>query len=205
MLAKGHISAWNGTAGRVEISTGISKPGPASRGEPANFSPMGTMPGTYFIGSPAMSSLADGILQEAQKDVRSNMTLKPQYGTLVASMEPHLGPARVEGWTLRNRSGGSLGEYDWLVVTSLGIAHPRWEEVFAEPAPLIRAMQDGKLPELSAAINDLSQITSEGVHVAMLAWEKASDKSRVTDVLLKLPFDATEVEGDHVLAKVVRQ
>eukprot|EP00746_Dinoflagellata_sp_MGD_P013922 gnl/MRDRNA2_/MRDRNA2_130301_c0_seq1.p1 gnl/MRDRNA2_/MRDRNA2_130301_c0~~gnl/MRDRNA2_/MRDRNA2_130301_c0_seq1.p1 ORF type:complete len:420 (-),score=78.66 gnl/MRDRNA2_/MRDRNA2_130301_c0_seq1:188-1447(-) len=195
LLHAGSLSLWNGTAGCLDINAGTTKPGPASRGEPVGQSSV-----ARYIGSPAMSSLGDGILQLAGKE-----NLKLQYGIQVASIQPRSGQGTVESWTLRSKDGSSLGEFDWVVISSSTMAHPRWQETFGQPPPMQVAAQQAGVAQLSDAVNHLATVTSQPAHVVMLAWETSNEDSGIIGILQKLPFDVTVVEGDDSLAKVVRQ
>lgn len=191
LRAAGHIVTWQGTSGRIDAATGASAPGPASRGEPAAEGEAFSR----YTGNPGMSSLADGILKLATAS-----PVELRYGTKVSAVRPLPGG----GWELLSKEEDKLGEFDWVVVTSAGLAHPRWRETFGEEPPMQLAAQAAGSAELTAAVQRISSQSFAPAHVAMLAWA-VEEGGEGPEALRALPFDVTEVVGDEVLAKVVRQ
>jgi len=197
LKAAEYVSEWHGTAGHVDAITGTLGPSMASRGEPLpdrdNFA--------RYAGRLGMSSLADGILRLA--GVRSANT---RYGTKVNTFRPRVND-QICGWELLDREGNGLGEFDWVVVTSASLAHPRWRQIFGDEPPLQLAAKIASSAQLTAAVESIEKIQFTGVHVAMLVWEVGEGEAAgsPSESLRALPFDITEVTGDEVLAKVVRQ
>jgi len=197
LLASKSISEWEGTFGKVDAQSGKLGIGAASRGEPspdqASFS--------RYAGRPGMSSIADGILKHA-----GDGNVKTTFGTKITTIKPCLDRARL-CWELVDKDGQSLGEFDWVVVTSASVAHPRWRQTFAEEPPMYLAAEALGSSQLTSAIDRLKSLEFTGVHVAMLAWRipEGEPQPEFVQDLKKLPFDIIEVAGDDVLSKVVRQ
>uniref|UniRef100_A0A7S4V2X6 Amine oxidase domain-containing protein n=1 Tax=Alexandrium monilatum TaxID=311494 RepID=A0A7S4V2X6_9DINO len=194
LRAARHIVEWQGTSGSVDAATGALGQGPASRGEPA----AEAADFERFVGSPGMSALADGILR-----LPAAAPVETRYSTKVSSMQPRP-PSQGPGWELLDKEGAALGSFDWIVVTSASLAHPRWRQTFGEDPPLHAAARAASSDELTAAMERLQGLRFGGVHVAMLAWAVGEGETAPACVRA-LPFDVTEVTGDGVLAKVVRQ
>lgn len=195
LKAANRIVDWRGTFGSVDAITGALGRGSASRGEPS-------APELFarYAGVPGMSSLADGILELAGKG-----SAEAKYGTKIGSFRPH-SKGVAFGWELQDKDGNDLGEFDWIVVTSASLAHPRWRETFGEAPPIELAARLSGSPRLVSVVEHLQKLRFTGVHVAMLVWEVSErDDGGVMESLQSLPFDITEVVGDEVLGKVVRQ
>lgn len=195
LMAAKHITKWQGSYGQISSATGALEVGTASRGEPLEQDAF-----ERFIGSHGMSSVADGLLKLAGEVVET------RYGTKVSSLKPLSGGA-TPCWALFDKEGNHLGEFDWVVITSASMAHSRWLQTFGEEPPLRVAAELQGSAKLIAAVSRIDGLRFDGVHVAMLAWALPGDEGdgRIAEVLRKLPFDVTEVSGDAVLAKVVRQ
>ena len=56
------------------------------------------------------------------------------------------GAGGVGGWRLTSNKGMPLGDFDWLVVTSTGVGHPRWRAAFGGEPPLLEASLTLALP-----------------------------------------------------------
>lgn len=190
------IQPWNGSFGKIDARTGALGAGQASRKEPEDPSAF-----VRYVGSPGMSALADGILK-----LKGNGDVQTFFGTKVKAMKPCTDQASLT-WELLDAEGSSLGNYDWLVVTSASMAHGRWRQTFAEDPPMQVAADLLKSPQLTSAVEHVKGLDFEGVHVAMMAW-KVSDSETESDIiklLNKLPFDITEVSDDDTISKIVRQ
>lgn len=192
LSADGHIAEWTGTSGQVDMVSGASTSGPASHGEPKDDF-------KRYIGTSGMASLSEGILKLTNKEM-----VLTKYGTKVAEFNPQ---SSRTGWELLDKDGKSAGEFDWLVITSASLAHPRFSLTSGETPPLHITAQKANSPQLSAVIEKISStVTFKGVHCVMAAWEiKEGVSGSVVEALQKLPYDITAVTGDQVLAKVVRQ
>lgn len=189
------VIQWQGTFGSVDATSGTCGLGFASRGEPVEQEAF-----ERYIGNPGMSSLADGILKLPGME-----SLDARYGIKVASFRPRADGVAT-GWELQDKDGKALGDFDWIVLTSATIAHPRWRLTWGEDPPMEVAARAVGLEQLLSAVDKIQKLQFSGAHVAMLVWEMSDDAAGpVSAALAKLPFDITKVTGHDVLAKVVRQ
>lgn len=196
LLQSGHMERWNGTAGCFDVTTAESRcTGTASRGQPTDEAEQFDL----FVGKPGMSKLADGILQLAG----GLGSLETRFNTKISVIQPS---TQGVGWSLFQQDGTALGEFDWLVVTSASLAHPRWRQTFGEEPPMLKAAREVDSPKLGEAVQHVGALRFEGAQVAMLAWALEGDATGgIAETFAALPFDVMDVAGDAVLAKVVRQ
>lgn len=198
LLASRAIVNWNGSAGKIDAGSGATTSGAGSRGEPSQ----GVEQFSRYVGQPGMSAVADGILK-----LSADGALQSKFSTKIRTIRPATNGNGKPSWELLDGDGESLGEFDWLIVTSASAAHPRWRMTFGEEPPLYGAAEVLGCQQLSSALERLKALEFKAVHVAMLAWKVSEDdaESAVVQALKALPFDITEVAGDDVLSKVVRQ
>eukprot|EP00667_Euglena_gracilis_P028627 EG_transcript_36773 len=64
-----------------------------------------------FVGCPGMSSICDKLIEGAGR----------QFEVMLTSFE-----RRGQQWLLGDKQGTEVGPFDWLVVSSHTVAHPRW-------------------------------------------------------------------------------
>eukprot|EP00966_Prymnesium_polylepis_P105605 2445961-Prymnesium_polylepis.1 len=69
-------------------------------------------------------------------------------------------PMEEGGWRLTSKQGDALGEFDWLVVSSSTVAHPRWRGVFGGEPPMADAAAALGDASLTAALERLAQLRS---------------------------------------------
>lgn len=143
-----------------------------------------------------MSTLCDALLRADDGSQIADATL----GTMVAQVEASTASDAPPRWKLTSRRGDDLGTYDWLVVTSTGIAHPRWRATFGGEPPLVEAAAALHDPRLDAALAALAPLTAKPVTTALLAYEADAAAAWAA-----LPFVKARVDDDPVLARVVVQ
>mmetsp|Transcript_22601 Transcript_22601/g.52685 ORF Transcript_22601/g.52685 Transcript_22601/m.52685 type:complete len:444 (+) Transcript_22601:92-1423(+) len=205
LTSAGYIKEWGGSAGLLTASGAVDSPAAASKGEPLSGA-------RRFIGTPTMASIAEGMLG-LLKDLTPPSSVETRFGTKVATVKPQSSDSPgTKGWELLDKQDNSLGSYDWVVVTSASMSHPRHKETFGDEAPMAVAARAAGSEPLSAAASRISSLQFAGVHVAMLAWSLGADANvssnspeEVVKALEQLPCDILEVADDAVLAKIVRQ
>ena len=122
-------------------------------------------------------------------------------GTMVGAIEAVEGPdAHDTRWRLTSNKGVELGTFDFLVVTSTGLAHPRWRTTFGGEPPLVEAAQALRDASLDDALTKLAPLTAKPVTACLLAFEGGAAKT-----LAELPFNVAKLEADPTLAKIVVQ
>mmetsp|Transcript_44492 Transcript_44492/g.81257 ORF Transcript_44492/g.81257 Transcript_44492/m.81257 type:complete len:431 (-) Transcript_44492:16-1308(-) len=196
LMSHGHIAEWKGSAGTLESGGSVSSTASASRGESDDT--------VRLVGTPAMSSVAEGTLKLASPTDGSS-SLDMRFGTKVAEVKPQKLDTGVEGWELLDKEQQSLGCYDWVVVTSPTMSHPRHTMLYGGDPPMVVASKLKGNPGLTAAVEQISQLQFQGVQVVMLAWSIAGEDAPPVHALKQLPCDILEVANDEILAKVVRQ
>ena len=156
------VKAWDGTYSELDGS--VSSPKIAQK--PA-------IAPNLFCGAPDMTSVSGALLKG----------IPTSFKTQICSFE------RVEGqWALRAGAGeGSAllpGRFDWLVLTSHTVGHPRWTEIFGSAPPLAAfaeprpddppadAAARASARVLSAA---LGRVRSAPVAVAMAAYRRGPE------------------------------
>ena len=141
-----------------------------------------------------MSALCDALL--CGGDPAAEPLCERVFGTMVSQVES----TADGGWRLLEKKGGDLGQYDWLVVTSTGLAHPRWRSTFGGEPPLVAAAAHLGDPALDATLSSLAPLGSKPVTACLLAYE-----GEAAAAWAAVPFYKTIVEGDEVLSRVVVQ
>mmetsp|Transcript_8334 Transcript_8334/g.24670 ORF Transcript_8334/g.24670 Transcript_8334/m.24670 type:complete len:277 (-) Transcript_8334:585-1415(-) len=136
-----------------------------------------------------MNALCDGLL--GGESTLANFT----PGTMVTKVEPV-----AAQWRLTSKGGVDLGTFDWLVVSSTGLAHPRWRTTFGGEPPLVEAAAALGDTALDATLAALAPLQSKPVTAAMLAY--GSDAAAAW---ASLPFFKAQVEADPVLSRIVVQ
>ena len=122
------------------------------------------------------------------------------FGTMVASVAASRSEAGATQWTLTSKTGESLGTFDFLVITSTGLAHPRWRTTFGGEPPLVAAASTLGDANLDAALAQLAPLTSKPVTACMLAYE-----AEAAAAWAALPFYKATVDDDDTLARIVVQ
>ena len=156
----------------------------AESGSPARFMPTGT----------GMNVLTEALLRGG--DPTGQPLATTVLGTMVSRVEATPGGC----WQLSSKKGDDLGEFDWLVVTSTGFAHPRWTSTFGGEPPLVeaaRALEDGAL---DTTLSALAPLTSNPVTACLVAYE-----GEAAAAWSALPFVKAGVDGDAVLDKIIVQ
>lgn len=101
-------------------------------------------------------------------------------------------------WRLSDRNGDDLGEYDWLVATSSGFAHPRWTSTFGGAPPLVAAAQTLGDGALDASLAALAPLTSNPVTACLMAFEGERAAAWAA-----LPFFKASFDGHPTIARLV--
>jgi len=139
--------------------------------------------GDGYTSSPDMNSMCEGLLQGVHT----------RFGTQVAGIE------RVgTEWVLSAKDGAELGRFEWCVVTSHTVGHPRWEQVFGYTPPLQTLAEQH--PLLKPITSPLSSVSSDAIMVAMVAF-KEEDAAAV----MSLNFDVAHVTDHPVVSRIVRR
>ena len=113
----------------------------------------------YVASSGSMNALSDALLRGGNA-TGGDPLAAISFGTMVGALEP------LEcggGWRLKGKKGELLGDFDWVVVSSSTIAHPRWTSTFGGEAPLIRAAAVLGDAPLDASLAQLAQMRSSPV------------------------------------------
>ena len=101
------VRVWSGRFGAYDAGTQTATEDPA--------------PQVMYVGSPGMSSICDKLLSDAERC----------FETQVTSFE-----RKAERWVLTDKNAKEVGTFDWLVISSHSLAHPRWTQIFKTPPPL---------------------------------------------------------------------
>ena len=144
-----------------------------------------------------MNTLCDALLRG--KDGVPQV-VETTLGTMVSGLEPIRTDAQPVRWRLTSKTGADLGVFDWLVVTSTGVAHPRWRAAFGGEPPLVEAAASLHDAPLDATLAALAPLTAKPVTAALLAYE-----GDAADAWAALPFYKARVEADETLSRVVVQ
>ena len=104
------------------------------------------------------------------------------------------------GWRLTSNKGEALGDFDWLVVTSTAIGHPRWRAAFGGEPPLVEAAATLGDTALDAALAALAPLSAKPVTACLLAYE-----AEAAAAVAALPFFKARVDDDDTLARIVVQ
>ena len=138
---------------------------------PAEADPL--LRGVLHRGRNGMDDLCRGLLALAEAEGPSGR-LSTRFGTLVR----HLEPRTPGGWRLRDGSGATLGEADWLVLSGTLLAHPRAVDLFGWPeVPLRRAAAVLGDPALDAALEAIAALDMEARGNLLLTIEAAAAAS----------------------------
>ena len=65
----------------------------------------------------------------------------------------------------------ALGEFDWIVIGSTALGHPRWSVTFGGEPPLVLAARGLADQALDASLAQLAQLASRPVTACLLAFE----------------------------------
>ena len=162
-----HLVPWEGTFGMYDLRAGRQTSGRGWASEGARPGPRSEV--SHFQGAPGMSSLCDGILQCAAK-------VETRYGIQVSSML-HAGGSQGEPWEVYDQEGNSLGQFDWVVVTSASLGHEYNGMRLFGDAPLLQAAaQSTMFSELHDAVRHVTGTYSASPrHVAMMAWPTSQE------------------------------
>ena len=141
-----------------------------------------------------MSALCDALLRGGSDPAMAAPALADtRYNTMVGKVEK----TNEGAWRLSSSQGESLGDFDWLIVSSTGIAHPRWRSTFGGEPPLVAAAATIGDRALDAALASLAPLESKPVTACLLAFE-----GEAAAAWAKMPFSKLSVEGDATLATV---
>lgn len=169
-----------------------------------------------YLGQPGIHTLAEALATDHRPHTTAAaVTARVRSKTVVHGLQAVPTKAGM-AWSLLGKDDSCLGQYDWLVFSSTGVAHPRWSAVFGGTPPLERALQALKAnaagvgPELAgvaaagqaaiaAVLKGVGSIGSLPVSAVMLAFEAGSRAARA---LAALPFAVVQVRAmetkDHV-------
>ena len=152
--------------------------------------------GPMYRGIPGMSSLCEGLLEEART---SSAGLEFHTQQLIQGMERDANG----DWHLQSRDGSRWGPFEWLVVTSAGTAHERWMKLFGGPPPLRAAIEGLKeeFPEVNNTLKLIIDTESLPVVVGMAALNPNCE--RVASFVEAFPCDILRVDDNNVVSKVV--
>ena len=143
-----------------------------------------------------MSVLCDALLRGG--DINAEPLCDLTFGTMVSRVDCTSPGGQ---WSLVDKKGAELGDdFDWLVVTSTALAHPRWRSTFGGEPPLVQAATKLGDGALDATLASLAPLTSKPVTACLLAYE-----GEAAAAWSALPFAKTVVEEDEVLSRIVVQ
>ena len=114
-----------------------------------------------------ISALCHALLRGGDPN-RDDALARVTMSTMVSGIESTDGGS---GWRLTSNKGADLGTFDWLVVTSTALAHPRWRSTFGGEPPLVVAEAAMGDPHLSATLEELAPLTAKPVTACLLAYE----------------------------------
>jgi len=120
-----------------------------------------------------MNALCDGLL--GGESTLANFT----PGTMVTKVEPV-----AAQWRLTSKGGVDLGTFDWLVVSSTGLAHPRWRTTFGGEPPLVEAAAALGDTALDATLAALAPLQSKPVTAAAPSALRRSGDAPLSPSLL---------------------
>ena len=120
-----------------------------------------------------MNALCDGLL--CGESTLANFT----PGTMVTKVEPV-----AAQWRLTSKGGVDLGTFDWLVVSSTGLAHPRWRTTFGGEPPLVEAAAALGDTALDATLAALAPLQSKSVTAAAPSALRRSGDAPLSPSLL---------------------
>jgi predicted NAD/FAD-dependent oxidoreductase len=143
----------------------------------------------------------DGTFQAEEKDGAPTRFCAPVGKGISAFCDVLLRGGEPTAQPVAELSMGTMvGAFDFLVVTSTGLAHPRWRTTFGGEPPLVEAAQALRDASLDDALTKLAPLTAKPVTACLLAFEGGAAKT-----LAELPFNVAKLEADPTLAKIVVQ
>lgn len=145
-----------------------------------------------FTGGP------NGISSFCEVLLRGGEPMQEPLARTVNSVQVSSATKTSTGWRLSDRQGADLGEFDWLVVTGTGFAHPRWTAVFGGTAPLVVAAEQIGDHALDACLNALKLLTFKPVTACLMAFDGAA-----ADAWARLPFFKAHIEDNATLSRIV--
>eukprot|EP00667_Euglena_gracilis_P016785 EG_transcript_17607 len=137
-----------------------------------------------------MSSICDKLIEGAGRQFEVMLTPERRQSP---SFE-----RRGQQWLLGDKQGTEVGPFDWLVVSSHTVAHPRWTQLHGSPPPLRAAVDTLASPAATAMADAMAAVAATPRMVAMLAFE-------ANPCWDALPTDIVEVASSPTLVKWVRQ
>ena len=143
-----------------------------------------------------ISALCHALLRGGDPN-RDDALARVTMSTMVSGIESTDGGS---GWRLTSNKGADLGTFDWLVVTSTALAHPRWRSTFGGEPPLVVSAAAMGDPHLSATLEELAPLTAKPVTACLLAYE-----DEAAEAWAGLPFEKAVIEADETLSRVVVQ
>ena len=144
-----------------------------------------------------MSVLCDTLLRSISSDEDGPPLVQTIYGTMVGRVEK---ADLSSPWHLHSKKGDHVGAFDWLVVTSTGIAHPRWRTTFGGEPPLVEAAWGLGDTALDLSLAALAPMKSYPVTACLCAYT-----GEAAAAWASLPFYKATIEQDETLARVVVQ
>jgi predicted NAD/FAD-dependent oxidoreductase len=208
-LCDGLAASAGGVIERVAPSSskamrfGVIKPDGSFEVEDAMKSPTRFAP----LDGSGMGSFCDSLLRGGEPP-SSPLLAETAFGSMVGSVEAVVRSKPTDSqrkggstqWALSSNKGEPLGTFDFLVVSSTAIAHPRWRTTFGGEPPLVEAAASLGDPHLDAALSALVPLSSKPVTACLLAFE-----AEAAAAWASLPFFKAAVEGDETLSRVVVQ
>lgn len=142
-----------------------------------------------------MNALCDALLRGG--DLGANPLCEVSFGNMVS----HVDRSADGQWCLADKKGEALSDgFDWLIVTSTALAHPRWRSTFGGEPPLVRAAASVGDASLDEALTALAPLTSKPVTACLLAYDGEAAAEWAA-----LPFYKAAVEDDDELSRIVVQ
>jgi len=147
---------------------------------------------------PRFTGGAKGISTFCELLLRGGDPLAEPLARVVSSTRVSSVMKTSAGWRLSDRQGADLGEFDWLVVTGTGFAHPRWTAIFGGTAPLVAAAEKMGDPALDACLNALKLLTFKPVTACLMAFDGAAAAAWAG-----LPFCKARIESNPTVSRLV--
>ena len=133
-------------------------------------------------------------------DLSASSLATASFGTMVNKFE-RIG----DSWSLFAKGGAPLGEFDWIVITSTAIAHPRWTSTFGGDPPLVAAASTLDDRALSASLGALAPLRSKPVMACLLAYEGDAAAAWASLPFAKAVLEPESGEKASVLSRIVVQ
>ena len=140
-----------------------------------------------------ISALCHALLRGGDPN-RDDALARVTMSTMVSGIESTDGGS---GWRLTSNKGADLGTFDWLVVTSTALAHPRWRSTFGGEPPLVVAAAAWAIRTWR---DSPSRTLTKPVTACLLAYE-----DEAAEAWAGLPFEKAVIEADETLSRVVVQ